>query len=312
MTGFLASALLAAATIPPALIGLFAFLIVLAIAVAFVKTPMFKGMVGEFIINLAMRLFLDKSKYHQLKNVTLPCEDGTTQIDHVVVSRFGIFVIETKNMRGWIFGSERDLKWTQKCRGRSFQFQNPLRQNYKHVAAMAESLSLPVEAFKSVIMFIGDATIKTQVPPNVMTKGLITFIKSHKTPVLTDEKVAQSLAVIAEQRLTPGIRTHIQHVQNVRDNVEKKRAARQVAVAESGPAAPAVAPASEAGKPVAIGATAPVEAAVATSGETPAAEPLCPKCGRNMVRRTARSGSGKPFLGCSGFPKCRTIVEITE
>lgn len=51
-------------------------------------------------------------------------------------SRFGIFAIETKNMQGWIFGSKRQAEWTQKIYKRTFKFQNPLRQNYKHTKAL--------------------------------------------------------------------------------------------------------------------------------------------------------------------------------
>jgi len=52
------------------------------------------------MVNLAAKFFLDKNIYTLFKNVTLPTEDGTTQIDHVIVSRYGVFVIETKNMKG--------------------------------------------------------------------------------------------------------------------------------------------------------------------------------------------------------------------
>jgi len=82
---------------------------------------------------------------------------GTTQIDHVIVSRYGAFVVETKNMSGWIFGAERDAQWTQKFRKSSFRFQNPLRQNYKHTETPAELLGLPRDTIKSVIVFVGGA-----------------------------------------------------------------------------------------------------------------------------------------------------------
>jgi restriction system protein len=71
-------------------------------------------MTGEFLVNTAARLFLPKDEYHLIKNVTLPTDDGTTQIDHIIVSRYGVFVIETKNMKGWIFGSANQRTWTQK------------------------------------------------------------------------------------------------------------------------------------------------------------------------------------------------------
>ena len=76
-------------------------------------------------------LMLPSSMYRQYHDVILPTAGGTTQIDHVFVSVFGVFVVETKNMSGWIFGSERDQDWTQVFPGgRKFKFQNPLRQNY--------------------------------------------------------------------------------------------------------------------------------------------------------------------------------------
>ncbi len=69
---------------------------------------------GEFIVNLATKISLDKTVYTLFKNVTLPTDDGTTQIDHIIVSKYGIFVVETKNMQGWIFGSAQQKSWTQK------------------------------------------------------------------------------------------------------------------------------------------------------------------------------------------------------
>jgi len=90
------------------------YLIPLFILIAVVKSAWFKGMIGEAIVNLSTKYLLDRSEYHLLKNVTLPLEEGTTQIDHIIVSRFGVFVIETKNMKGWIFGDARQKTWTQK------------------------------------------------------------------------------------------------------------------------------------------------------------------------------------------------------
>jgi len=72
----------------------------LFVLAALLKSSWFKGLIGEAMVNMAAKLFLNKSDYHLIKNVTLPTESGTTQIDHIIVSRFGIFVIETKNMKG--------------------------------------------------------------------------------------------------------------------------------------------------------------------------------------------------------------------
>ena len=120
----------------------FWYLIPIVLLLMFFKTSFAKGIFGEFLVNLAVNLRLDKKKYHLLKNVTLPTEDGTTQIDHIIVSQYGIFVIETKNMKGWIFGGEHQKTWTQKIYKHSSKFQNPLHQNYKHTKTI-ESYNVP-------------------------------------------------------------------------------------------------------------------------------------------------------------------------
>ena len=90
------------------------YLIPLVVVTGLFKSAWFKGVMGEFQVNLLLKLFLSTDIYHLIKNVTLPTEDGTTQIDHILVSKYGIFVIETKNMKGWIFGSPNQKQWTQK------------------------------------------------------------------------------------------------------------------------------------------------------------------------------------------------------
>ena len=86
--------------------NVFLCLILIAILTALLNSPWFKGKTGEFIVNILAKLMLNKDEYHLIKNVTLPTEDGTTQIDHIIVSKYGIFVVETKNMKGWISGSQ--------------------------------------------------------------------------------------------------------------------------------------------------------------------------------------------------------------
>jgi restriction system protein len=101
----------------------------LTVIIGILRLPIVKGYFGELIVRLLAHWRLDKSIYHPVHNVTLATPDGTTQIDHVFVSRFGIFVVETKNMQGWIFGGANQAQWTQKIYKKSYKFQNPLRQN---------------------------------------------------------------------------------------------------------------------------------------------------------------------------------------
>lgn len=161
------------------------YLLPLLLIATLIKTPWFKGMIGEWFINVSIRLFLDKREYHLLRDVTLPISQGTTQIDHVIVSRFGIFVIETKNMKGWIFGNPAHKSWTQQIYRRRHSFQKPLRQNHLHMMTLKSLLGLADHQLHSVIYFIGDCTFKTPMPENVMNRGLIRHIKGKTTQVLT-------------------------------------------------------------------------------------------------------------------------------
>lgn len=199
------------------------YLIPIAILAAVLKSPWFKGVMGEFIVNLSARLFLDKEKYHLIKNVTLPTEDGSTQIDHIIVSKYGIFVVETKNMKGWIFGSPHQKTWTQKIYKHSSKFQNPLHQNYKHVKTLGGLLALNQQQIFSVVVFVGDSTFKTEMPENVTYGGgYIRFIKSKKQPVLTESEVKDITSKIESGRISPSFKTNRAHVKHVKHIVAEK------------------------------------------------------------------------------------------
>jgi restriction system protein len=206
------------------IILLVVFVVFVAIAGVVVKTPWFKGWSGEFIINLAIKLFLDKNSYHLVRDVTVPAGDGTTQIDHIIVSRFGVFVIETKNMAGAIYGNEHQKQWTQAFGPKNtFKFMNPLHQNYKHTSTLADLLDLPKEKLISIVIFVGDAKLKSKdKPANVLDRGLVGHIKSHKQTLLTEDEVNKILAEIETNRLERGFETnrkHVAHVKEIKDRV---------------------------------------------------------------------------------------------
>jgi restriction system protein len=96
---------------------------------------------GEAAVRRALTQHFTGPSYHLLNNLTLPCDGGTTQIDHVLVSKSGIFVIESKHYRGSIFANVSLPTWTQVIFTHKYTFQNPLRQNYKHVKAIQQLLN---------------------------------------------------------------------------------------------------------------------------------------------------------------------------
>lgn len=198
-------------------LGTMWWLIPLALVLALVKTPRFKGMVGESLVKLAARIRLPADVYHPAHNLMLRTPDGTTQIDHVFVSRFGIFVVETKHMKGWIFGGEKQPKWTQKIYRKTVSFQNPLWQNYKHVKALEAMLDVPAEVIHSIVAFTGESTFKTPMPANVTHGGgYVRYIRTFKTPVLSDAQVREAIAAIEFGRLAPTRATHREHVAHLK------------------------------------------------------------------------------------------------
>ena len=167
---------------------IFGLLLCTYILIKLLVSVSFKGWIGEWIVYRNLNR-LDPQLYRQFHDLYLPRPDGqgTTQLDHVVVSPFGIFVIETKNYKGWIFGTEKQRQWTQQIYRAKNRFQNPLHQNHLHVKALMQFLGLPANHFHSLVFFIGGAEFKTPMPGNVINKGLHSWIKNHTAPILDSD-----------------------------------------------------------------------------------------------------------------------------
>ena len=145
-----------------------ALLIALRIFLLWWNSPSQKGKRGERLVAKRLRKGLP-DEYLILNDIYLPLPDGsTTQIDHIVVSQYGVFVVETKTYSGWIFGDEKSKDWTQSIFRKKSRFQNPMRQNYKHICALADNLGIDKSYFIGVVAFIGDCTFKTEMPEGVV------------------------------------------------------------------------------------------------------------------------------------------------
>jgi len=252
------------------------------------RFPVVKGWIGEAMLHVALRLRLPREHYHLRRNLTLPTPDGSTQIDHVVVSRYGVFVIETKNYGGWIFGKPLDKMWTQKFPRRSSAFQNPLRQNHKHVRTLAELAAIDDAALFSLVVFVGSSTFKTPMPPNVThLPGCLAYIRARQAILLDAAEVARILGRIDGGRLEPSWRTHAAHVEHV-------RALRAGSKREEGAAPP------------------PQQSPQAAHLDAQARPPGCPQCGGMLGEYVYKTGAktGQAFRGCTRFPVCTYRADL--
>jgi restriction system protein len=193
------------------------FMFAILVFLAYLQSPKGKGALWEFFVACIIRCSLNK-EYRLLNNVTLPADSGTTQVDHIIVSIYGVFVIEDKNFGGAIYGSEHRKDWTQVLGRLKNSFQNPLHQNYKHTKTIAELTELTNEKIHSLVAFSGRATFKTPMPDNVTTGAdFIRFIDSKRQPLMSAQEVIWITSKIEHARLKPSRATDKIHVDNVRE-----------------------------------------------------------------------------------------------
>lgn len=248
-------------------------LLSLSLYLAWYNSSRQKGKRGEaHIHNVLMQLSDD---YTIIDDVILPTEHGTTQIDHVVVSKYGIITIETKNYRGEIYGDDNRKEWTQMIitdvtyRRKLWKtytyvtknhFFNPVKQSIGHALQIKKMLAqYPNVPVTPVVVFTGSAILKGVKSKNAVIHDteLLNFINNRKNVYLNDVDLGNILQLFQQRnmRLLVDDKTHIR---NIKENVRQTQAK-------------------------------------ISSG-------ICPKCGGQLIKRDGRYGA---FYGCSNYPKCK-------
>lgn len=182
---------------------LYALLLLLIIgAIVFLRLNQanIRGRRGERRISL--RLFSLPSEYHVFNDVHIEVQGRSVQIDHIVASRYGIFVIETKNYTGWIYGNDNSEFWIKNMYGNKYQFRNPLKQNYSHVKSLQALLGVPESKFIPIIVFLNGATLKCD------TTGIVIYshqlrrtILDHSVPLFSDAEVEKLITLLSSSRI---------------------------------------------------------------------------------------------------------------
>ena len=235
-----------------------------------------KGRLGEKMTEFELklvRLFGRKGKI--LRNVYIPKDNGeTSEIDVMYITQKGIFVFESKNYSGWIFGDEKGQYWTAMLPNKQKnRFYNPIKQNQTHIKWLQKYIGEEVPLF-SIIVFSERCELKKVEVGN--SKALV--IKRDLTYAAVKaiweqhEDVVKDVDVLYE-KLKPltNVDSSVKkaHVEDIEKKYKQERS--------------------------------PVDV---TSADAPE---ICPLCGKPLVLRTVKKGpnAGNQFYGCSGFPKCR-------
>ena len=168
---------------------------------------------GEAAVRKLITSNFKSPNFHLLNNVTIPFQDGTTQIDHILISTKGVFVIEVKHYSGWIFGNEKSDQWMQSIYRVKNRFQNPIHQNYRHVKAIQHLLDfLPKEQIHSIVVFSGSAEFKTPIPNGVFyLEQLVSHLNSFQDEVISSNRLEFCVGRLECKRYDLTKATDIQH-----------------------------------------------------------------------------------------------------
>ncbi len=136
------------------------FIVVAALLIVLflIKQPAVRGVMGEFYVRLCLGKTIPGERY-VIHNYQVQVEDTTVQIDHMVVNENGIYVIETKNYSGRIYGNESSTKWTQVLAYGKVKnpFYNPIMQNGTHIKRLEKILDRQ-GIFRNLVVFVQNNT----------------------------------------------------------------------------------------------------------------------------------------------------------
>lgn len=295
------------------------------------KTISDQGRYGEYLTYHELKAY-EKDGGRFLFNCYLPKDDGTTtEIDVLLIHSTGIFVIESKNYSGWIFGSEKSNTWTQTLRGNNRRvqkkhFYNPIMQNNTHIKWLKKIVGNNIPVY-SVIAFSKRCSLKdiTVDSPNVK---VINRPSIHETVKLLGNRSIQSLSKMDIERiyeiLYPYTQTSeyekLKHIENINTARHTGKKAARTSGSEMNRNAKEPSPNNETTKQQNA---AKQEIKQETQEPGPKSDTpeqiqnnpkICARCGAEMVLRTARKGehAGEQFYGCSRFPKCRYKETISS
>ena len=168
-------------------------------------------------------------EYELFNDVIFQYNNRSTQIDHIVVSKYGLFVIETKNMAGPIYGSENAEFWSEylpetRFENKEYRFRNPIWQNEGHIKALRAVLQDSNVPIYGIVVFPRGTELKINAKSKVTTyNNLCHFIRLFDEPEIDTDTVLKYSAMIGEANMT-GPTARQNHLQSVRENKARRNA----------------------------------------------------------------------------------------
>ncbi|WP_459201115.1 nuclease-related domain-containing protein [Methanococcus sp. CF] len=144
------------------------------------------GKLKYFPVSLFLRN-LDKKEYSVLENYILRGNNDSKVIDYLVVSKYGVFVINSKNMSGVIKNNE-DGSWIQKVDGYENIIENPILETSNAVNLLKEVVSLNDSEIIPITVFNATSKLDFNLDNVINSPEIVRKIKSYGTPIINQDK----------------------------------------------------------------------------------------------------------------------------
>lgn len=188
-------------------------------------SPKSKGEQGEELVAEALGDTI-KGKQYVINNLLFENAEGKScQIDHIFINKYGIWVIETKNYAGKIYGQENYLEWTQVLAygNTKNKFYNPIRQNTTHINQLSKYLQVK-NIFQNVVVFLDHADISDIVSDNVYSIDRLQDIKNQVTDIsLSVEQMKEYYDKLLELKNNVKINVddHIENIHEMQKQIQQ-------------------------------------------------------------------------------------------
>ena len=174
-----------------------------------------KGKEGENAVKRTLERLSISPKHLFHDYYFIPHDDVSIQIDHIVVCKKGVIVIETKNISGELFGSESEEKWRQILAGGriTHEHYNPVMQNQTHIRMLSRAIGRNVPFINLVVLVQNN----TEHIVSFAVIGISTLLsRINKLPDIMGEATVEEIAHILKTKNAKGKVSHRSHVRNVR------------------------------------------------------------------------------------------------
>ena len=172
------------------------------------------GFAGEYWVQKELNKL--PGEYLFLSDIMLEVDGKTTQIDHIVFSKYGIFVIETKQRNTYITGNEHDKYWIVKAGRKKHYMYNPIHQNYGHKKAIEKILGLDDNQVIDIVCVSGQANLRIKSNKVVRVERLVDRILFEKEEKIEDY-VSMAHRINAMNIVDKNYRK--QHIEDIKENI---------------------------------------------------------------------------------------------